>query len=231
MIYAALTLFLYIIWPSQQGLRFLFPILPFYVSFMLSGLEAFQGGRTAMEKRLRNLLCYVPVIFIVFSFGLQSAGSAYENISRDRERSSGPFTATSKSLFTFISEHTEEESTIIFFKPRAMRLMTNRKSIMINKVEELSRGNYLCLYLRSDAYNQVSATIVEELLGEGTARLVYENRDFRVYQLREGRKERQNVVLHTNSDSAASIHASKVRAEHLPIDPRAHFYVGLTNVE
>jgi len=201
--YVALTPFLYIIWPYIQGLRFLFPILPFYVSFVLSGLEAFQGGTTGVEKRLRKLVCYVPVVLIILCFALHSARGVYANISRDRETALGPFTATSESMFSFVAEHTEEGSTVIFFKPRVLKLMTNRKSIMINKVEQLSRGDYLCLYLGSDSYDQVSVAAVEELRREGAARLVYENSDFRVYRLRNVRKEPHNNALHTDGDSAA----------------------------
>ena len=188
MVYMVLTLLLYVIYPATQGLRYLYPVLPFYVSFVLSGLEALQGSRIVVEKRFRKLLCYVPVVLVIFYFGLQSVHNVYENISQDRETSYGPFAETSKSMFSFIAEHTEEESTVIFFKPRVMRLMTNHKAIMINKAEELSRGDYLCMYLRSGAYDQVSAPVVEELLGEGTAQLVYENSDFKVYRLRGGRE-------------------------------------------
>jgi hypothetical protein len=180
--YAAATFFFYAIWPSREGLRFLFPVLPFYISFVLSGLESFQGGKTATEKRLRSLLCHLPVVLIIFSFGLQSAYSVYDNISRNRE-SSDSFTATSGSLFSFISEHTEKASTIIFFKPRLMRMMTNRKAVMINRVEDLSRGDYLCLYMRHGRIDQVSATAIQELLRKGAARLVYKNSDFRAYRL------------------------------------------------
>ena len=180
--YAVVTLLFYVIWPSRQGLRFMFPVLPFYISFLLSGLEAVRGGGSVINRRLLSTLCALPVVLIIFCFGFQSALSVYDNLSLDRENSDS-FTVTSRSLFSFIVEHTEQTSTVIFFKPRLMRLMTDRKSIMINRVEELSRGDYLCLYLRQGRFDQIPDVVIEELLQKGTARLVYENSDFRAYRL------------------------------------------------
>ena len=40
--YVALTLLLYLLWPTPAGLRYLFPVLPFYVSFVLSTMEQVQ---------------------------------------------------------------------------------------------------------------------------------------------------------------------------------------------
>lgn len=186
-VYVVLTFFLYVIWPSPsgQGLRFLFPILPFYVSFVLSGLEAVQGGGTVEGTQLRKRAGQISVMFVICCFGVRSAHDVYENLSRNRTTLLGPYTATSQSLISFVAEHTEAESTIIFFKPRLMNLMTNRKSIMINNRNELSRGNYLCLYLRVDTYGQVSPSMINQLHGKGIGRLVYENSDFRMYRLRE----------------------------------------------
>src|SRR5208282_5690671 len=38
LVYMALTLLLYILWPFEQAIRFLSPVLPNYVSFVLTGL-------------------------------------------------------------------------------------------------------------------------------------------------------------------------------------------------
>lgn len=181
--YVAMTFVLYAIWPFTQGLRYLFPVLPFYVSFVLSGLEAFQGSSATVVGRVRALACYGPVVVVLFCFGLQSTRRMHENIARDREVPDGPFATGSRDLFSYVSEHTGKGSTIIFFKPRAMRLMTDRKSIMINKADELARGDYLCLYKGGTAYNQVSVEIVEALMLSGSARLIYDNGDFKLYSL------------------------------------------------
>jgi hypothetical protein len=185
-VYIILTFVLYILWSSSQslqGLRYLFPILPFYCSFVITGLEIFQGGKTNIEQKLRKWVCLIP-IFIVFTyFVINSAGNAYSNMIHHRETFSGPYTATSQDMFSFIRSNTEKESTIVFFKPRLMRMMTDRKSIMLRTKEELSRGDYLCLYLPAQIRNQVSPDTMQDLLKQEVALLIYENSEFQVYKL------------------------------------------------
>jgi hypothetical protein len=185
-IYMALTLLLYIFWPygqKKQGLRFLFPILPFYVSFACSGLEAFGDGMTAVKGVIRKVLSYAPVVLVVLLFVRTDVRAVYWNYLTHGEIASGPFAPTSQEMFSFVVNHTEADSIVVFFKPRVMRLMTGRQSIMIDRAEQLSRGDYLCLYLREDAYNQVSDGDVERLLVREAAQIVYKNDDFKVYRM------------------------------------------------
>jgi len=182
MLYVALVLVFHIIWPYNQGLRFLFPILPFYLSFTLSGIEGFWSDTKSLERTFRKSLCYVSILLVIFYFGLNSMIAAYRNI-KAQEVSEGPFAHTSKEMFSYVLNNTTDESVIVFIRPRVMRLMTGRRSIMIDKVEQLGRGDYLCLYLRKDAVDQVPDVEVQRLVEQKAAWIVYENDDFKVYRL------------------------------------------------
>jgi hypothetical protein len=183
MIYAALTLLLYIFWPGVQGIRFVFPIIPFYMSWAVSGLEALSNrAPAAVQKRLWKALCYVPVFAVILLFCFSVGRAIYRNMS-DYEAVHGPFATTSQELFSFITSHTESDSTIIFFKPRVMRLMTGRQSISVNSVEQIFRGDYLCIYLRVDGRGQLLESEVKSLLAQGATRLIYANQDFALYRL------------------------------------------------
>jgi hypothetical protein len=184
--YIVLTLCLSVIWPARPGLKFLFPILPFYISFVISGLEAFRGGTSRVDRAARNLVRFAPVALVIYYFGSISVRNAVENMSRGRETSFGPFTATSRSMFSFVANQTEAESTIVFWKPRVMRLMTDRPSLVLREEDQVMRGDYLCMYVGGRVYDQVSVEAVEALVAEGAARLLYENSDFRVYRLGDG---------------------------------------------
>jgi hypothetical protein len=190
-VYVILTLLLCIIVPFKQGLRYLFPVLPFYLSFMLTGLEGLERDSTSGIKSLRKIANLAFVSLFILWLGILSR-SSYINIVANREVSSGPFAATSRGMFAFITENVEPESTVIFFKPTVMRMMTGRQSIWINKTEELGRGDYLCLY-RTNREDQVSPAVVREYLTQGMAQLVYENADFRVYRLK---KEKDGIPRH-----------------------------------
>ncbi|MFZ3057321.1 MAG: hypothetical protein WA098_11240, partial [Smithella sp.] len=97
----------------------------------------------------------------------------------------------------------EKENTVVFFKPRLMRMMTDRKSLMLRTKEDLSRGDYLCLHFITQkkdevslsemeellnlkivlARDQVSPDVIEDLLKQKAASLIYENSEFKIYKL------------------------------------------------
>jgi hypothetical protein len=184
-VYIILTFALYISfpwWPLFPGLRYLFPILPFYFSFVITGLEIFQGGKTNLEQKLRKWVCLVPILIVLTYFVINSTGNAYANMIHHRETSFGPYTVPSQGMFSFIRSNTEKESTIVFFKPRLMRMMTDRKSLMLRNKEELSRGDYLCVYL-AQVRDQVSPDTVQDLLKQRAALLIYKNSEFLVFKL------------------------------------------------
>jgi preprotein translocase subunit SecG len=190
--YIGLTFVLYILWPGTQGIRFLFPILPFYFSFVLSTLEECGEDTRGKEWILWKTTSIFAVIIVLLSFGMESTSSAIKNLDQNRQSLSGPFVETSQAMFTFIAENTDPESTVIFFKPRAMRLMTDRRSLMIDKVDQLSRGDFLCIYLRGDASDQIFPNEARPLIEQRKIELIYSNEDFEVYRIIDASKKTDN---------------------------------------
>jgi len=185
-IYVALTLLLYVFWPSRQGIRFLFPILPFYLSFVISSLQGFcDASSTVEQRRLRRVFCYIPLVLVLLCFGMKSSRASYLNSSGNGQLAQGPFAPASLEMFSFVKNQTESGDVVVFFKPRLMRLMTGRQSVMIKRAEQLRRWDYLCLYLRRDGYNQVSEIHADSLCENGIARLIFANADFKIYRLRK----------------------------------------------
>lgn len=180
LVYGALTLLLYVFWPYQDE-RFIFPLFPFYISFALTGLA---GSAAAVRKEGRlKVLRALPVLFVICYFCWHSVASAHRNLIDERMVSKGPYASTSQELFAFITRHTDPQSIIVFFKPRAMRLFTGRQSIMTGRVAELKRGDYLCIYLREDTSDQLTQRDVAGLEKEGRLQPVYQNRDFQVFRI------------------------------------------------
>ncbi len=183
-IYGVMTIFLLIVWPPTQGLRFLFPLLPFYVSFALTGLETCRDIRHGLLNVLWKIVIVCPVIIIIIFFLRFSIMNASENLVNQRMESSGPYLSTTKDVFSFISNNTETNDIIVFRKPRVMRLFTNRQSIMINQVDNLTKGDYLCISLHPNAYDQIGNNDVVSLHENGRIHLVYQNKDFQLYQIK-----------------------------------------------
>ena len=184
--YIVLTMAVYVLWPHREGLRFLFPILPFYLWFVVASVEPPKDSpaRTAGQQWVRAI-AFVCVTGVLLSFGRASAIRAVDNLSRGRATSAGPLFATSREMFSFVRAHTPPDSTIIFFKPRGMRLWTARNAIRVTDVEQLGRGDYVCFYRRTDGNEkfQLPRVEIERAVALGRLELVYENPDFTLYRL------------------------------------------------
>jgi len=142
-----------LIWPEWQGVRFIFPILPIFVYFI------FQGINTAIVKlpeqarpislRAISLLWVVLIGMLIYNSGTR----AYSNLQNNR-KINGPFDSYSGDVFNFVKEETPPDSVIVFFKPRAMRLFTDRDSIMVLECENLLKGDYFVQHKKWE-YSQI----------------------------------------------------------------------------
>jgi len=170
------------------------------MSFVLSCLGKYENGHVGPEQLPRKVICILPVVLVLLYFGKQSVSHAFDNLVRNRESVSGPFVETSRSMFSYIDNNIDTESTVVFFKPRAMRMMTGRRSLMIAKVDGLSHGDYLSFYRSDKIYpEQILPDEVKCLAEEGIIQEVYKNRDFVVYRLTQS----HNNALQKTGDCAA----------------------------
>ena len=110
------------------------------------------------------------------------------------------------SMFAFIRNNTSVDSTIGFFKPRAMRLMTERRSLKIDQASDVLRADYLSFYEGND--DQISAATARCLTETGTIRQEYKNRDFVVYRVMKSHKN----IFETASACTRSARLSEVPA-------------------
>jgi hypothetical protein len=182
-IYGILTMGLNIFWPATQGLRFLLPIFPFYLFFLLMGMEWFIHAMEGIERKTVFAAAAGCVLLAAFFFSRQSMELALANLRNHREVSSGPFTPASQEMFNYIKTNTAQDSVIVFFKPRAMRLLTGRPSLEWNNPSELPLGQYFCFYRNEDEGHQLSSTDIESLQGTGKIKLIFQNSDFQLFQI------------------------------------------------
>jgi hypothetical protein len=184
-LYVIMTFCLYMIWPFHTDLRFLFPLLPFYFSFVISGLELFVNRSTKMENSIRKVVVILPVIIIILSFLNRDLKTFVNRISTRDEIRYGPFTPISQEMFSFVKSNTEPESVIVFMKPRVMHFLTERKSIRVINDEDLYLGDYLIIYTRDEFLTkyQVEEPDVLRLTDEGVLSIEFENQDFIVYRI------------------------------------------------
>ena len=168
-----------VIWPEWQGIRFVYPVLPIFIYF------AFQGVNVAIRKlpesyRLPGArLSYLLWITLAGIFLFHSGTRAYLNLQNRREIN-GPFDLYSDEMFRFVRDETPSDSVIIFFKPRAMRLFTDRDSIMVLECESLSKGDYFAQH-KNWEFSQILPDEIDAC--NLPLKTVFENQRFIVYEV------------------------------------------------
>jgi hypothetical protein len=175
------TVAVFILWPERQGLRFIYPVLPFLLLFAFDGMKlAAAHLQTGWRKPAGRVLTGFWLLLIVVSFGV-SFNAARDNLSADRAIN-GPFDPVSAGMFAFVREKTPAESVVIFFKPRALRLFTDRDAFMTERCADLPKGDYLALSEKVGDNGQIAPEKIASCAGVKLDE-VFNNRRFTVYKI------------------------------------------------
>lgn len=180
-LYAVLYLFVIWTWPDWQGYRFIFPLLPFFIYFSFQGISVLLKLVTTNKKVISNVVTGI-LLLIVAGMAVSAGKNAYNTLHNGRDIN-GPFDPFSMETYEFIKNEIPSDSIIVFFKPRAMRLMTDRDSLALTECERMSESDYLVLNKKVGENLQISP----ERIGECGLPLdtIFENRRFIVYQMKK----------------------------------------------
>jgi hypothetical protein len=179
-IYTALYLIVLWTWPEWQGYRFLFPMLPFFIYFAIQGIKVTFTRIDENKNSLFQTGAYIYLLLIVILFAYNAGTNAFINL-RDHREINGPFDPFSLEAYDFIKTNTSTDSVIVFFKPRAMRLMTDRNSLALTECERIIEGDYLALSKKVGENLQIPPERIDEC--NLPLETVFQNRRFVVYQL------------------------------------------------
>lgn len=181
-IFFVIWMLLLITWPSWQGPRFIFPLLPVFIYFIFQGMKSILEKLPKTYERVGQWTFYGFWSLIVIVFLFNSSMKAYINVTTGRSIN-GPFDSYSREVYSYIQEKTPANSIIIFFKPRLMRLMTGHDSFMSTECDRMSKGDYLVLS-RKVGNNQ---QIPPEEIGRCNLPLeeVLENNRFVIYRIQK----------------------------------------------
>lgn len=117
LLYIGLSIGVYLIWISFQGMRFWFPILPFLVYFVTEGIKAFP-----ISLKLKRMVIYG----LILSSLSQSLFISYYYWNTDTNEA---YSIEMQKIYQYIQETTPKDALITFQKPRALRLFTHRNSM------------------------------------------------------------------------------------------------------
>ena len=179
-VFFLLWMLLLIIWPIRQGPRFMFPLLPIFIYFTFQGMRSVISKLPMNDHQPGQWIFYGFWLSIIGIFLFNSSIDAYTNLKNDRSIN-GPFDLYSMEVYNFVREKTPADAVIIFFKPRALRLMTDRDTLMSTECERLPLGDYIVLSRKVEENQQIAP----EQINACNLRLdeVLRNRRFIVYEI------------------------------------------------
>jgi hypothetical protein len=120
--------------------------------------------------------------FIILTFLLTTGAEAYANLQRDRSIN-GPFDPYSKEVYKYIIEETPKDSVMVFFKPRVMKMMTDRDSIMSTECDRILKGDYLVLSRKVGENQQITPDEIDSC--NLPLNQVLKNNRFIVYEIQK----------------------------------------------
>jgi hypothetical protein len=173
-------------YPFQDEPRFIFPVLPFYLYFTFIG-AARLSRLLRLSWRWHYRAVSIPLHLAIFlplctHLLLVTLGHA-RAMAVDSSPVEGPYTAASARMFDFVKHCTAPDDVLVFFKPRAMILFGERRSILRLAATDVLDGtaSLVAISLRIPRLNQdlrkVIATAPERF------ELVFSNEDYRVYRV------------------------------------------------
>lgn len=181
--YLVLSYALFIVWPDQQGIRFLFPLLPILGYFAYRGMEATSFALTNRHAHLGQWLTRGFWLVIAAAFAWTSLGLARDNIAQGRGPYGAVFDPISLEMFEFIKSDTPADSVIAFYKPRALRLFTDRDSLLVDTCDALPMADYVLLRKSRGAVDQVSPAEVASCNSSVQVTELFDNEKFVIYQV------------------------------------------------
>lgn len=185
-VYAALTLGMYICFPGMQGIRYLFPILPIYIVYVALGLSKIISLVKTKSVGIITI-CFSFIFSLIFvQFGVADIKYAIRNINAEKIELIGPYSPNSAEMFDFIRHNTASNDVIVFFKPRAMRYLTGHNSIFSNTCEGLSQGDYL-VWMKGEEFigtgRQMDLIEFEKCIDSQKLVLRFENDENAIYEI------------------------------------------------
>ncbi len=108
-------------WISFQGMRLIFPILPFVVVYVVLGIQYLFEQRSNLILAGLSLFCLAQTTITCYYYSTKDTNEVA--------------TAEMQTVYTFIQQELPPDAIIQFQKPRTLRLFTGRNSCQKNTAE------------------------------------------------------------------------------------------------
>jgi hypothetical protein len=166
---------------GYNGFRYLFPVLPVYIYFAFVGLGQFFASKDARPGLATTVFAGIVLGLFAAHFALRLTAPPAT------AASGGPFSSEGRAMLEYVEKNTRRDQVIAFFKPRALSLLTGRRSIMVSLEEQLRDGRCdFAVVFRRPVKNQIPLTTRPERAIYKRFPVVYESRMFFILDVRGG---------------------------------------------
>ena len=174
--FSIFTVCIFILAPARDGLRYLFPIIPFYLYFLFAGIIKinFILSHIGIEFP-SDLMIGIPLILL---FSLTISVNIYRQHNMKDHIMPGPCQKDGVQLFNYISLNTTKDSILIFDKPRVMTLYTDRKSARITNFDKIMESGAGYIVCRQNSQDDLEV----QKNGQRVDKIFFNN-TFNIYQL------------------------------------------------
>ena len=80
-------------------------------------------------------------------------------------------------------ENTEKESTLIFFKPRLMKLRTDRYTSLIEDCSRIDEADYIIVHEKQERNGQIHPDEIKTCNSQVELQVIFKNQRFTIYQI------------------------------------------------
>ena len=154
-VFTACNLLIVVVWPALQGVRFVFPLIPITMFFIVQSLLFF-----CVKLKLKSKLLYMFLAGYLLFYSYKS----YENIVLETRMSTNyAYSNEMVDIYDYISENIDPDETVGFLKPRVLTLFTNAKSIYTDEDHfEESVAKYLLIEKSDDNLEFLSGQQIKQ---------------------------------------------------------------------
>ncbi|MEM5777155.1 MAG: hypothetical protein QXJ06_01775 [Candidatus Aenigmatarchaeota archaeon] len=171
---------------TTQGIRYIFIILPYYIYYFIKGFIKFKeiNFKLPYKKWIINFM-HILLVLLIGSYLLRDMNYIWKTY-RDNFKTAeeGPYSKDASEMISFIKNNTKEDDKVVFFKPRALRLYTNRTTIVNYNLDEITKYKfkYVVVY-RYDFEKDNRIKFINNIERSNLFMKIFNNDNYIIYEL------------------------------------------------
>ncbi|HOJ70312.1 MAG TPA: phospholipid carrier-dependent glycosyltransferase [Syntrophorhabdaceae bacterium] len=169
---------------TTQGIRYIIFIMPFYFYYFVKGFFEFKKAKSnrPFRKFCVNMM-YILMAVLIFSYILRDINYVRKVYKDNWYTYDGPYSENATEMINFIRNNTKDDDKIVFFKPRALRLYTNRRTVVNYKIDDIaSYGFKYVVVYKNDVEHAYRIKFKDDIDKSKLFKKIFENDEFRIYE-------------------------------------------------